>query len=51
MHLKNWSLLYRDGRTPTLAPGYDYVFHNAVFAGPRFGPAARANEGCIPPGR
>jgi serine/threonine-protein kinase HipA len=25
MHLKNWSLLYRDGRTPTLAPGYDYV--------------------------
>ena len=25
MHLKNWSLLYLDGRTPTLAPGYDYV--------------------------
>ena len=25
MHLKNWSLLYRDGRMPTLAPGYDYV--------------------------
>jgi serine/threonine-protein kinase HipA len=25
MHLKNWSLLYRDGRTATLAPGYDYV--------------------------
>jgi serine/threonine-protein kinase HipA len=25
MHLKNWSLLYRDGRTPGLAPGYDYV--------------------------
>jgi serine/threonine-protein kinase HipA len=25
MHLKNWSLLYRDGRTTTLAPGYDYV--------------------------
>jgi serine/threonine-protein kinase HipA len=25
MHLKNWSLLYRDGRTPTLSPGYDYV--------------------------
>jgi serine/threonine-protein kinase HipA len=25
MHLKNWSLLYRDGRTPELAPGYDYV--------------------------
>lgn len=25
MHLKNWSLTYRDGRTPTLAPAYDYV--------------------------
>jgi serine/threonine-protein kinase HipA len=25
MHLKNWSLLYRDGRTPEFAPGYDYV--------------------------
>jgi serine/threonine-protein kinase HipA len=25
MHLKNWSLLYGDGRTPELAPGYDYV--------------------------
>jgi serine/threonine-protein kinase HipA len=25
MHLKNWSLLYRDGRTPALSPGYDYV--------------------------
>ena len=25
MHVKNWSLLYRDGRTPALAPGYDYV--------------------------
>jgi serine/threonine-protein kinase HipA len=25
MHLKNWSLLYRDGRTPTLSPGYDCV--------------------------
>lgn len=25
MHLKNWSLLYHDGRTPGLAPGYDYV--------------------------
>ena len=25
MHLKNWSLLYRNGRTPELAPGYDYV--------------------------
>jgi len=25
MHLKNWSLVYLDGRTPTLAPAYDYV--------------------------
>lgn len=25
MHLKNWSLIYQDGRTPQLAPGYDYV--------------------------
>jgi serine/threonine-protein kinase HipA len=24
-HLKNWSLLYPDGRTPTLAPAYDLV--------------------------
>lgn len=25
MHLKNWSVIYRDGRTPSLAPGYDYI--------------------------
>jgi serine/threonine-protein kinase HipA len=25
MHAKNWSLIYRDGRTPALAPAYDYV--------------------------
>jgi len=25
MHLKNWSLIYRDGRTPSLAPAYDFV--------------------------
>lgn len=25
MHLKNWSLIYPDGRTPQLAPAYDYV--------------------------
>lgn len=24
-HLKNWSLIYRDSRTPTLAPAYDLV--------------------------
>ena len=25
MHLKNWSVLYPDGRKPGLAPGYDFV--------------------------
>lgn len=25
MHVKNWSLIYPDGRTPRLAPAYDYV--------------------------
>jgi serine/threonine-protein kinase HipA len=25
MHLKNWSFIYPDGRTPQLAPAYDYV--------------------------
>ena len=25
MHLKNWSILYPDGRTPTLAPAYDFL--------------------------
>lgn len=25
MHVKNWSLIYPDGRTPKLAPAYDYV--------------------------
>ena len=25
MHLKNWSILYPDGRTPILAPAYDFV--------------------------
>lgn len=25
MHLKNWSLLYLDGITPSLAPAYDFV--------------------------
>lgn len=25
MHLKNWSLLYDDGITPTLSPAYDFV--------------------------
>jgi len=25
MHLKNWSVIYPDGKTPRLAPAYDYV--------------------------
>jgi len=25
MHLKNWSFIYRDGRTPAMAPAYDMV--------------------------
>jgi serine/threonine-protein kinase HipA len=25
MHLKNWSLLYPDGRTPVLSPAYDFL--------------------------
>jgi serine/threonine-protein kinase HipA len=25
MHLKNWSLLYPDGRNPVLSPGYDFL--------------------------
>ena len=25
LHLKNWSLIYRDGRTPELAPAYDLL--------------------------
>ncbi len=25
MHLKNWSLIYRNGRTPVLTPAYDYI--------------------------
>ncbi len=25
LHLKNWSLVYRDGRTAAIAPAYDYV--------------------------
>ena len=25
MHLKNWSVIYEDGRRPRLSPGYDFV--------------------------
>jgi len=35
MHLKNWSLLYRDGRKPTLAPAYDFVSTVPYLAGDR----------------
>jgi serine/threonine-protein kinase HipA len=26
MHLKNWALIYPDGRHPKIAPLYDFVF-------------------------
>ena len=29
MHLKNWSLIYRDTKTPSLAPVYDYLCASA----------------------
>lgn len=29
MHLKNWSIIYRDGINPELAPAYDFVATNA----------------------
>jgi serine/threonine-protein kinase HipA len=29
MHLKNWSLIYRDTRMPALAPGYDFLCTSA----------------------
>ncbi len=32
-HLKNWALVYADGRTPTLSPLYDPVCVTAWFAG------------------
>jgi serine/threonine-protein kinase HipA len=32
MHLKNWSIIYRDGRTPELSPAYDYVSTIAYIA-------------------
>ncbi|MGH3247094.1 MAG: type II toxin-antitoxin system HipA family toxin [Trebonia sp.] len=34
-HLKNWSLIYRDGRVPALAPAYDLVSTAYYFAGER----------------
>ena len=34
-HLKNWSLIYRDGRVPALAPAYDLVSTAYYFIGER----------------
>lgn len=34
-HLKNWSLIYPDGRTPRLAPAYDIVTTAAYIEGER----------------
>jgi serine/threonine-protein kinase HipA len=34
-HLKNWSLIYPDGRVPTLAPAYDLVSTAYYFEGER----------------
>lgn len=35
MHLKNWSLIYRDGRTPQLAPAYDFVATTSYIRDPK----------------
>ncbi len=37
MHLKNWSLIYRDGRKPSLAPAYDFVSTIAYLNDPNLG--------------
>jgi serine/threonine-protein kinase HipA len=37
MHLKNWSLLYPDGRTPTLSPAYDFVATFVYIPGDKLG--------------
>jgi serine/threonine-protein kinase HipA len=43
-HLKNWALLYPDGRTPTLAPVYD--FHSlTVYSRYRYQPLALSLAG------
>ena len=44
MHLKNWSLLYRDGRTPDACTRLRLCFHHAISAGPRLRPAASTNK-------
>ena len=37
MHLKNWSVIYRDGRTPELAPAYDFVSTKLYLGGSETG--------------
>ncbi len=37
MHLKNWSLIYPDGRTPQLAPAYDFVSTVPYIPGDKLG--------------
>lgn len=36
-HLKNWSLIYRDERVPTLSPAYDLVCSELYHPGPKPG--------------
>ena len=48
MHLKNWSLLFPDGRTPVLSPAYDFVATFLNVAGDklalRFGGSRNLND-------
>jgi len=48
MHLKNWSLIYPDGRTPKLSPGYDFLSTTVYIpddsAGLRFARTKRVAE-------
>ncbi len=37
MHLKNWSLLYPDRRTPVLSPAYDFVATFPYISGDKLG--------------
>jgi serine/threonine-protein kinase HipA len=37
MHLKNWSLIYKDGITPSLSPAYDFVSTLAYIADDKAG--------------
>lgn len=37
MHLKNWSLLYPDGRVPVLSPAYDFVATFPYIPGDKLG--------------